>query len=84
MPSALRTEEVWQAQAACRGRHASVFFPPGGAERADDRYERERLAKAICFRCPVRQPCLDYAVRIREAHGIWGGLNELERKPLLA
>jgi hypothetical protein len=32
----------------------------------------------------VRQPCLDYAVKIREPHGIWGGLNELERKQLLA
>lgn len=83
MPSAVRTEEVWQTRAACRGPHASVFFPPSQGERRDDRWERERLAKAICTRCPVRQPCLDYALRIREPHGIWGGMNEAERRRLL-
>lgn len=34
--------------------------------------------------CGVKRECLDYAVSIREPHGIWGGLNEVERKPLLA
>jgi WhiB family redox-sensing transcriptional regulator len=81
--STLRTDELWQAKAACRGPHASVFFPPSHLERKDDKAVREERAKAICARCPVRQPCLDYAMRIREPHGIWGGLNELERKQLL-
>ena len=44
---------------------------------------RERQAKAICARCPVRMECLEYAIRIREPHGIWGGLNELERRILI-
>jgi WhiB family redox-sensing transcriptional regulator len=44
---------------------------------------RERQAKAICARCPVRIECLEYAIRIREPHGIWGGLNELERRILI-
>ena len=26
--------------------------------------------------------CLDYAIRIHEPHGIWGGLNEMERKQM--
>jgi hypothetical protein len=26
---------------------------------------------------------LDYAIRIKEPHGIWGGLNEAERKQML-
>jgi WhiB family redox-sensing transcriptional regulator len=30
----------------------------------------------------VRGECLEYAIQIREPHGIWGGLNELERKQL--
>ncbi len=37
-------------------------------------------AKAICAQCSVTGPCLEMAIRIREQHGIWGGLNELERK----
>ncbi|MGH2591364.1 MAG: WhiB family transcriptional regulator, partial [Actinomycetota bacterium] len=33
--------------------------------------------------CLVRDVCLEYALRIRESHGIWGGLNEFERRQLL-
>ncbi|HUQ39168.1 MAG TPA: WhiB family transcriptional regulator, partial [Acidimicrobiales bacterium] len=79
-----RVDELWQDRAACRGPQAAVFFPPSHFERKDDKDEREDRAKAICTECPVRKPCLDYAVRIREPHGIWGGLNELERKQLVA
>jgi WhiB family redox-sensing transcriptional regulator len=60
-----------------------VFFAPGQPERKDDRSARERLAKEICSTCAVREPCLGYALRIREPHGIWGGLNEMERRTLL-
>ena len=79
-----RAEELWQERAACRGPQAAVFFPPAHLERKEEREARERKAKAICAGCPVRRPCLDYAIRIREPHGIWGGLNELERKQLIA
>lgn len=61
-----------------------VFFPPNSFERKDEKLTREGQAKEICRTCPVRQPCLDYSVSIREPHGIWGGLNEAERKELLA
>lgn len=82
--SALRTEESWQLKAACRGPQAVVFFPPPQFERKDEKLEREQRAKAICAQCGVRDECLDYALRIREQHGIWGGLNENERKALLS
>lgn len=78
-----RGEAEWQARASCRGPHAIVFFPPSHSERKDERIERERAAKEICRPCPVRQECLDYAIKIREAHGIWGGLNEAERKQII-
>ena len=81
--SALRTDDVWQVKAACRGPQAAVFFPPTSFERKDEKLDRERRAKAICATCAVRRPCLDYAVKIREPHGIWGGLSEGERKRLL-
>ena len=82
--TAIRTEEQWQVKAACRGPQAAVFYPPSHFERKDERVEREGRAKAICAMCSVREPCLDFAIRTREQHGIWGGLNEIERKPLLA
>ena len=43
---------------------------------------RERQAKAVCATCPVHKECLDFALRIREPHGIWGGLNEIERRAI--
>jgi WhiB family transcriptional regulator, redox-sensing transcriptional regulator len=82
--SVQRVEDAWQARAACRGPQSSVFFPPSHFERKDEKEAREARAKTICSTCPVRKPCLDYAIRIREPHGIWGGLNETERKQLLA
>jgi WhiB family redox-sensing transcriptional regulator len=60
-----------------------VFFPPSRVERKEERLARERAAKAICRSCIVRAECLEYALRIREPHGIWGALNEAERKQLL-
>ena len=81
--STMHREAPWQARAACRGPQAVAFFPPQATERKDERLEREVRAKTICAACPVRQPCLEYALRIREQHGIWGGLNEVERRALL-
>jgi WhiB family redox-sensing transcriptional regulator len=77
-------DDAWQIRAACRGPHAGVFFPPPQFERKDEKLVREERAKAICLTCPVREPCLAYAVRIREPHGIWGGLNEIERRSIIA
>jgi WhiB family redox-sensing transcriptional regulator len=61
-----------------------MFFPPAQFVRKDEKLEREQRAKGICVSCSVRKDCLDYALRIREPHGIWGGLNEVERRALLA
>lgn len=76
-------EELWQAKAACRGPQSAVFFPPTQAERKDEKEEREHRARAICAVCPVTKQCLEFALRIKEPHGIWGGLNENERKALI-
>ena len=81
--SAQTADNSWQMKAACRGPQAAVFFPPPQFERKDEKIDREARAKEICATCSVKEPCLDYAVSIREPHGIWGGLNESERKALL-
>ena len=72
--------DTWQLKASCRGPQAEIFFPPAHAERKEEKLQREERAKAICRSCAVRVECLDYAIRIHEAHGIWGGLNEMERR----
>jgi WhiB family redox-sensing transcriptional regulator len=78
-----RWEYGWQWQAACRGEEAGLFFAPNHYETKNQKDAREHRAKSICAGCPVRIDCLEYAVRIREPHGIWGGLNELERRHLV-
>ena len=64
----------WRELAACRGTDLEVFFPERG--------ESAEPARQVCAACPVRQPCLDYAITNRITHGIWGGLTERERRAL--
>ena len=64
----------WRELAACRGTHLEVFFPGRG--------ETAGPARQVCAACPVRQPCLDYAITSRIAYGVWGGLTERERRAL--
>jgi WhiB family redox-sensing transcriptional regulator len=45
--------------------------------------ERELVAKRICASCGVRDDCLEAALARHESYGIWGGLNEIERRGLL-
>ena len=78
------TEPTWQLRAACRGPESALFFPPTTPERKDERDLREAKAKSICRECPVQAECLEYALGIREPHGIWGGLTEAERRLLIA
>lgn len=70
----------WQVEGMCRGNHAHLFFPPTSFERKDERERREARAKAICQVCSVLESCRTYAIGLREAYGIWGGLTEQERK----
>ena len=64
----------WQYRAACRGADLSVFFPGRG--------ESAEPARQICASCPVRQLCLEFALRHAITHGIWGGLAERDRRAL--
>lgn len=73
----------WQRLAACRGEDSAFYFAPNYFEKRREKLAREAVAKRICVVCPVRQPCLEYALAMREGHGVWGGLNETERRTLL-
>ena len=83
MTTALLPDPAWRAAARCRGEAAVHFFPPSSLERKEQKDAREGAARALCAACPVRQTCLDHALAIAEPHGIWGGMNELERRRLL-
>lgn len=68
--------------AACKGEDPDLFFGPF-AEFVTARQQREAKAKAICARCPARAECLEFALDTREAYGVWGGMNEDERRAML-
>jgi len=65
----------WMAQGVCRGHEPSVFFPSDGV--GVDR------ARKLCASCPVKEPCLEYALAERIDHGVWGGTSERERRRIL-
>jgi WhiB family redox-sensing transcriptional regulator len=79
----LYEDTTWRVGALCRGDDAVHFFAPSHLERKEERSLRESRAKALCARCPVREQCLEAALGSHEPHGIWGGLNELQRSRLL-
>ena len=49
-------------------------------KKKEDREKREAKAKAVCSGCPVKIECLEEANEVSEPFGVWGGLNEVERK----
>lgn len=68
--------KAWQQVAACRGIDASVFFP-------DDEDDNAETAKQICDNCSVAEPCLEYAITVREKEGVWGGATQRERRSII-
>ena len=74
MPQTLTTYDPddWRQDAACRDLDTATFFP--------ETNEQIAAAKVVCASCPVREACLEFAVITRQDDGVWGGLDENERK----
>ena len=68
----------WMRRGACVGEDPTLFYPENRDQMV--RLEQEQRAKQICGSCAVRSVCLDYAVTFKQQYGIWGGLNEHERR----
>lgn len=71
-PSFYEQDENWKQHAACRDKPTDMFFPNRG--------DAVHAVKRICAECPVRQECLDYALKIPNLVGIWGGMSGRERR----
>ncbi|MGH3382668.1 MAG: WhiB family transcriptional regulator [Actinoallomurus sp.] len=56
----------------CQNAAITTFFPAVGTGGT-------KHAKALCRTCPLRDPCLQYALAY-DLHGIWGGKTRNERK----
>lgn len=72
MTAAPAREPDWR-QAACEGYDRDLFF--------DDQHTLAALA--ICEPCPIRRPCLEWALSRGEAFGVWGGATAEQRRRML-
>ncbi len=68
------SDPTWRLSALCAQTDPELFFPEKGGGTAQ--------AKAVCSRCEVRTPCLDYALTTGQRDGIWGGLSTRQRQLL--
>jgi WhiB family transcriptional regulator, redox-sensing transcriptional regulator len=68
-------DNEWMAEGNCADKPPGVFFPSDGVG--------VEIARRICSSCPVKQVCLEYALRNRIDHGVWGGTSERERRRIL-
>ncbi|MFD5038480.1 WhiB family transcriptional regulator [Streptomyces sp. NPDC058378] len=69
----------WRMHAACREEDPDLFFPIGSSGPALVQAEE---AKAVCGICPVREQCLEWALENGQDVGVWGGMDENERRAL--
>ncbi len=70
----------WQSEATCAkpsNRYALDWF---FSKDFKDKY----AAKNMCFTCPVRSECLQWALEHRQIWGIWGGRDEVDIRRALS
>ena len=74
MPDTVTTYDLghWRLDAACRHLDTATFFP--------ESVDGVAAAMEICAGCPVRGACLEFALVTRQDDGVWGGLDENERR----
>ena len=70
----------WQSEALCSlpeySYAKSWFFSRDPKEKYD--------AKNLCYSCPVRKNCIQWALESRQIWGIWGGKDEVDIRRALS
>jgi WhiB family redox-sensing transcriptional regulator len=70
----------WQSDATCAkpsNRYALDWF-------FSKDFKEKYAAKNMCFTCPVRSECLQWALEHRQIWGIWGGRDEVDIRRALS
>ena len=70
----------WQSEATCAkpsNRYALDWF-------FSKDFKEKYAAKNMCFTCPVRSQCLQWALEHRQIWGIWGGRDEVDIRRTLS
>ena len=70
----------WQSEALCakpsNKKYLDWFFSKDFSEKYD--------AKNLCFSCPVRKDCLQWALEHRQIWGVWGGRDDVDIRRALS
>lgn len=74
------TRDSWQLHGSCRFEDPDLFFPTGTSGPALAQTEE---AKYVCRRCPVMEQCQKWSLDNGVDEGVWGGLDERERRSIL-
>jgi WhiB family redox-sensing transcriptional regulator len=70
----------WQSESLCSQPENSELVEKFFSTESEERHE----AKNLCFSCPVRKECLQWALEHRQIWGIWGGKDEGEIRRALS
>ena len=65
-------DSLWKDKASCTGIDTELFFPDQG-------HPIEPLIIKMCKACPVREECIDYALKY-SMQGVWGGMGQRARE----
>lgn len=73
-------DESWKTSAACKkskisDEEYSWFFPPDELTGGQKNYYYRKAIQNICRSCPVREACLEYAMKQSPSalYSVWGG-----------
>lgn len=70
----------WQRKASCAKPENKGYMLWFHSKDSKERSE----AKNLCFSCPARKDCLQWALEHRQIWGIWGGKDEIEIRRALS
>lgn len=69
-------DHSWREHAACAKMPKELFFCETRGKKGDVILEE---SVAVCRRCPVKEQCLEFAVKNNEPYGQWAGTFPKER-----
>ena len=79
---------MWNTANSLKWQKDSLCAQPENVEAIEWFFSKDPqekyAAKNLCFSCPVRKQCLQWALEHRQIWGIWGGKDEVEMRRTLS
>jgi len=79
---------MWKPAKSLEWQRNAVCAAPVNKDKIDwffsENFNEKYSAKNLCFTCPVRKDCLQWALEHKQIWGIWGGKDEVEIRRTLS